>query len=280
MIVKSYLRRISFIPGKWQNKVAAERFKTRTGNLQKPGSGIARSVDAIKHPPDTSGRDLETILADMEKEIISCTQEVQAITRQARQAGQKNARILTAINQEICSPMNAIIALAQRILESDNDTRQNVIAKTIAQSGQSALTTISNALELSGTETAIVDIPGQPGTDHRDSAQLIDVEYVNELKRNFETVLFRSLVQQYCRDAEQALHDLEQAVENRDFPAAQNLLHLLKGCSANFGALAFVELCTGYTIKLKSGQGMTETDISQLKQIYDITKDRLLQIEG
>jgi len=260
--------------------VTAERFKTPADSLQITGTGVSRSVVEIKNHPDHSSSELETILAELEKEIISCTQEAKAITRQARQAGQKNVRILTAINQEICFPLTAIIEMAQRILESNNDARQNMIAETIAQSGKSVLAIISNALDSSGAETGGVDILGQPETDNNDSAHLIDVEYVNEMKRDFKTGLFRSLIQQYCRDAEQALHDLEQAAENRDFPAVQDFLHLLKGCSANFGALAIVELCTDHRTRLKSGQGMTESDIAQLKQTYDDTRDRLLQAAG
>jgi len=116
----------------------------------------------------------------------------------------------------------------------------------------------------------------QPSGIAPEISQLIDMDYVNNLKKDFQGGLLKILLQQYFSDAEQALRDLARAVEKGDFSKTQNLLHLLKGCSANFGASAIVNLCDNHSTRLKNFEDMTKADVVDLKQTYQGTKNQLL----
>ncbi len=129
----------------------------------------------------------------------------------------------------------------------------------------------SGKQQISATETRKLPISITP-----EISQLIDMDYVNRLKKDFQTGLLKTLLQQYFSDTEQALRDLARAVEKGDFSKTQNLLHLLKGCSANFGASAIVELCDRHRARLKNLEDMTKADVVDLKQTYQGTKNQLL----
>jgi HPt (histidine-containing phosphotransfer) domain-containing protein len=120
------------------------------------------------------------------------------------------------------------------------------------------------------------DTTNQPVGITPEISQLIDMDYVIRLKRDFQAGLLKTLLQQYFSDAEQALRNLARVVEKRDFSKTQDLLHLLKGCSANFGASAIVKLCDRHRARLKNLQDMTKADVVDLKQTYQGTKNQLL----
>jgi len=134
--------------------------------------------------------------------------------------------------------------------------------------------------ELSTANTVAAKLGPRPGQDISKKppgpAPLIDVEYLENMKTGLKHSIFISLVQQYCRDAEQTLCGLERAIENHHHSQTQILLHRLKGCSANFGATAIVAFCAEY----KGLEVMAKTDMGRLKHIYKATKDQLLHANG
>jgi len=85
--------------------------------------------------------------------------------------------------------------------------------------------------ELSTMNTAPAALGPRPDHKH-DPALMIDAEHLEKMKTGLKDDIFISLVQQYCRDAEQTLSDLERVVENHNHLETQTLLHRLKGCSA------------------------------------------------
>lgn len=128
----------------------------------------------------------------------------------------------------------------------------------------------------SADEKTIIRVAGEES----ESSQLMDVGYLNDMKSKFQGDVFNTLVQQFCSDAENTLSALEHAFKQYDAVEIGKLLHLLKGCSANFGASALVELCDANTRRLKCLEDMTLADIVQLRQAYSGTKDCLVQAVG
>ena len=106
----------------------------------------------------------------------------------------------------------------------------------------------------------------------------IDESRVKKMKKDFQGRVFASLVKQYCTDAEQALKGLEKAVATNDIPEAARVLHLLQGCSANFGASTLAELCVANKTQLQKTDDAITCDIPELRQAYLDAKDRLVAI--
>lgn len=109
-------------------------------------------------------------------------------------------------------------------------------------------------------------------------ADSIDSIQISRMKQDFQSQVFNALVKQYCLDAEQALKSLEYAVAHSNVPEAERVLHLLKGCSANFGAFALVELCENSKSWVTHSGSDMEKNIDALWQTYAKTKDQLVAI--
>ena len=230
--------------------------------------------------PECREKDMETALAALQAEVIARTRQLQVIMENAERSQRMNSEFFAHMSREIRTPMNGVIGMAQLMLESNLDAGQRTFAQTISQTGLSLLESVNNVLECSVAEAETAKTPAQPATDAHACAPLIDVNYVNRMKTDFQEGPFRSLLQQYLSDVEQALSDLGHAVEKQDFTGIQNLLHLLKGCSANFGASAIAGFCEDHATHRKRQGKMTGSDIVKLRQIYEATRERLLEIAG
>ncbi len=210
--------------------------------------------------------ELEAILADLEKEVIERTCELQSAMQNADQACLANSDFFTRMSDELRSPMNIVIDMVQLMLVTGMEPAQRKLIEAISQSGISLLETVDSAQHSSKYPGEIVP--------------LIDVDYASKMKNDFSEGVFASLVQQYCSDVEQTLCDLEHATQSHDPERISSLLHLLKGCSANFGASAIVGLCDDFSAVLKRLEDITQSDITQMKQVYCGTKTQLLKLAG
>jgi len=229
--------------------------------------------------------ELDIVLVELERRLQECTDEMQVINESACHASWKNSEALASIGHEIASPLSDVIRLAQLMQELELDSSQEKCIETIIQSCRALMQSLYGAADLSRLEEAPVDepateIPNQILNRIGDVQPLVDLDYVKKMKSDFPDGIFASLVQQYCCDIELTLRNLEHAVDSRDVSTVKNLLHLLKGCSANFGAPAVVEFCSDQTERLMRSEDMTKSDFVRLKQIYEDTKDRLLQVVG
>jgi len=416
--------------------MVAKKFKSDPDRKQKPGKKTRHRAQGKPGQPLYANIELQTALDELESHVLERSRKLQMIREETRQASRGTSEFLARISEKIRPPLNSVIGMAERMLETDLDTEQKTCVQTLSQSGSSLLRSVDDAFELSRMEaglaelkkesfnlertvkdvitrasehtankqisfslnydpelplwfegdsekihqilTGIVenaiisatkgalgfyvdgvlnkdtvdlrfqvrnaginntsphennptglgmvitsrlvdlmdgttDISFEPGTgttyivhlgldishvagsqtsektgtssvestNHPvaispDFSQLIDMDYVNNLKKDFKAGLLKTLLQQYFSDAEQALRDLARAVEKHDFSKAQDLLHLLKGCSANFGASAIVNLCDNHRTRLKNLEDMTKADIMGLKQTYQGTKNQLL----
>jgi HPt (histidine-containing phosphotransfer) domain-containing protein len=184
------------------------------------------------------------------------------------------------MGNELANPLNGVIGLARLMLESELDCHQKTATKTIIQSCHALLQTLDDIVDSCVIGEGLAENPEQLLGNTGTITALIDRDYVNKMKSDFQNPIFRSLLEQYCNDSEQVLRDLEGAVERQDTSKVKNLLHLLKGCSANFGASAVVRLCAGHTKRFKHSHHMTRQEFARLKQTYESTKDQLQQVVG
>jgi len=234
------------------------------------------------HQPCHGDAGLDTVLAELQRQLQVCADEMQVIKECACHAGWKNSEALANISHEIADPLSDVIRLARLMQEQELDFSQKKCIETIIRSCQSLMQNLYDATDLSRLEEvpddgAVIEI-SKPASGRIDNpTSLIDLDYVKKMRSDFPGGVYLSLVQQYCCDAEQTLRKLEHAVDNRDFVTVKNLLHLLKGCSANFGASAIVDFCSDQTRRLKRLEDMTKSEFVHLKQIYEATGDRLLK---
>jgi len=210
--------------------------------------------------------ELEIVLADLEKEVLERTRELQVAMENADQACLANYEILAWMSDELRAPMNVVINIGELMLVSNMEPAQRKLIKIIPQSVISLLKIVDSAQHSSKCTGEIM--------------LLLDMEYANKMRSDFNGSVFASLVQYYCNDAEQTLCDLEQAAESHDAEKISNLLHLLKGCSANFGASAIVELCNDYSMRIKDQENITQSDVAHMNQVYCDTKTQLLELTG
>lgn len=231
-----------------------------------------------RQPCDSdSDAELEAILIDLERQWIERTGELQSVRACIHETNLINSEALANMGHEIAKPLNGVIGLARLMLESELDCNQKMSIETIIQSCHALLRTLDSIVDSSAIEEDRGEKPEQlPGKTASITA-LIDSDYVSKLKGDFPDDIFGSLLRQYCGDAEQTLTDLEYAVNRGDASMVKNLLHLLKGCSANFGACAIVEFCNDRTKGMERPGDMGKADMEQLKQTYEDTKNQLLQ---
>jgi len=233
--------------------------------------------------PRNGDIELDTVLAELQRQLQVCSDEMQVIKECARHADCKNSEALANISHEIAEPLSDVIRLARLMQEQELDFSQKKCIETIIRSCRSLMQNLYDATDLSRLEEvpvdgAVIEI-SKPASGRIDNpASLIDLDYVKKMRSDFPGGVYLSLAQQYFCDTEQTLRNLEHAVDNRDVATVKNLLHLLKGCSANFGASTIVELCSDQTRRLMRLQDMTKSEFVHLKQIYEDTRVQLLKI--
>ncbi len=224
---------------------------------------------------------LDMVLAELQRQLHQCSDEMRVIEEFTCRVSRENSELLAKISHEIASPLSGVIRLARLMQNSELGFSQKKCIATIIQSCQLLEQSLCDAANLSGTDgVPALEIAEQKSNGIDDPLFMIDVGYVNKMRSDFSGGVFASLVQQYCSDTERTLRDLEHAEKIGDFSTVKNLLHLLKGCSANFGAAAIVELCSDYTERLNRVKSMTKNELAHLKQIYEDTKKQLLQVVG
>ncbi len=231
------------------------------------------------HQPSDADTELEAILIDLERQWIERTGELHSVRTCIHETSLINSEVLANMGHEIAKPLSGVIGLARLMLESELDCNQKMSIETIIQSCHALLRTLDNIIDSSMIEEGHVEKPEQLQKTASTTA-LIDSEYVSKLKSDFPDHMVGSLLQQYCSDSEQTLTDLEYAVDRGDFSTVKNLLHLLKGCSANFGACAIVEFCNDRTKGTARPGDMGKADMEYLKQTYEGTKNQLFRQSG
>lgn len=163
----------------------------------------------------------------------------------------------------------------QACLEADMDdfltkpVDRAVLWETIDKwsSAEKMDTLMAEQAPLTFKETDFSEVPS--------SSPNIDTQHVQRMREGLKADIFADLVRQYYRDTEMALEVLEHAVASSNAPEAQRILHLLKGCSANFGAVAFSELCEAGKSKMLDGGCDASCDTRQLKQAFTRSKEQL-----
>ncbi len=231
--------------------------------------------------PRKNNVQLDMILAELQRHLHQCSDEMRVIEDLTCRVSRENSEVLAKISHEIASPLSDVIRLARLMQNSELGPDQKKCIATIIQSCQLLEQSLCDAADLSGTDgVPALEITEQKSTGIDGPSSMIDAGYVNKMRSDFPGGVFASLVQQYCSDTERTLRNLEHAVERGDPSQVKNLLHLLKGCSANFGAAAIVELCSDYTAHLKHVKSMTESEFAHLKQMYEDTKKQLLLVAG
>ena len=208
------------------------------------------------------------------------TGELQAVRACVHQTNMVNSEVLANMGHELAKPLNGVIGLARLMLESDMDCHQKTATETIIQSCHALLQSLDDIVDYSVTGEELAKNPERLLEKTGTLTVVIDRDYVNKMKSDFQSTIFSTLLEQYYSDSEQVLRDLECAVESRDTSQTKNLLHLLKGCSANFGASAIVELCEGHTMRFEHSHNMTMPEFARLKQTYENTRDQLQQAAG
>ncbi len=231
-------------------------------------------------PPCDSDTRLEAILIDLERQWQERASDLQAVRTSIHESNMVNSEMLANMGRELATPLNEVIRMARRMLESELDCHQKAAIETIIQSCHVLLKTLDDIVDLSGTGKGHAENSEQLLANGSTITALVDRDYVNKMKSDFENGIYSNLLEQFCSDSEQTLRNLEQAVERQDASQVKNLLHLLKGCSANFGASAIVKLCEGHTKGFERSNNMTRPDVVQLKQTYESTRSQLQQADG
>ncbi len=235
--------------------------------------------ESTNSPPCDSYAGLEAILIDLERQWQERTSDLQAVRTSIHQTNMVNSEMLANMGHELAKPLNDVIGLARLMLESELDCHQKTATETIIQSCHALLQTLDDIVDLSGAGEGHAENPEPLLANAGTITALVDRDYVNKMKSDFQNGMYGNLLEQYCSDSEQTLRNLELAVERQDTSQVKNLLHLLKGCSANFGASAIVKLCEGHTRRFGQSNNMTRPEFAQLKQTYENTRSQLQQAD-
>jgi signal transduction histidine kinase/CheY-like chemotaxis protein len=137
--------------------------------------GCVRAVRAWRMVAEREAR-LETERADVERQVVERTQQLQAevAERRAREEDLKSARaaaeaaskakseFLANMSHEIRTPMNGVIGFTHLLLDTKLDKEQREHVQVILQSGETLLTIINDILDFSKVEAGKLTVENLP----------------------------------------------------------------------------------------------------------------------
>ena len=109
------------------------------------------------------------------------------------------------------------------------------------------------------------------------SVSLIDSSRIDEMIDDFGEEEFCEIVAAFLEDMEAALAQLSIVLAADDTEEIGKLLHLVKGCAANLGIVALVELCETTKAGMQKGPGDSASIISSFRSLHNAAADILRQ---
>ena len=94
-------------------------------------------------------------------EIVQQKEELKRETERAKAAERAKSEFLANISHEIRTPMNGVIGMAELLLSTALDDRQNMFAETIMRSGNALLTIINDILDFSKITSGQIELKSE-----------------------------------------------------------------------------------------------------------------------
>ena len=109
-------------------------------------------------------RDLEIAdhQIDLEREVSDRTREAIEARHQAENANEAKSRFLATMSHEIRTPMNGILVLSQVLAKARLPAAEKRYAEIILRSGSGLLTLLNDVLDLSKTESGMLNVEAIP----------------------------------------------------------------------------------------------------------------------
>ena len=115
------------------------------------GRSNRRLSDALEER-EALNRELQKVLADLDRQVLDRTQELQDARARAEEANRSKSAFLANTSHEIRTPMNGIIGMADLLLEAELPSRSRGFVEAIRASAEALLRVIEDILDFSKIE--------------------------------------------------------------------------------------------------------------------------------
>lgn len=141
-----------FVRDEW---ATAQRLMEFIGEIQWDSSTTGTNPYPIDHPFHQVAASLQVVKSDFDQliaERVRRETELEEARERAEESNRLQARFLANVSHEIRTPLNAILGMGEILVDTDLDSQQHDLLRTMRQSGQSLLTVINDILDLSRME--------------------------------------------------------------------------------------------------------------------------------
>ncbi len=115
-------------------------------------------LETSNHDKEQAIKELEILKADLEKQVVERTQELQLAVTEAKAATQSKSDFLANMSHEIRTPMNAIMGMTHLALQTEMTEKQKNLANKTFSATKNLLRIIDDVLDFSKVEARKTEI--------------------------------------------------------------------------------------------------------------------------
>jgi signal transduction histidine kinase/CheY-like chemotaxis protein len=142
----------------------AQRLMEFIGEIQWDSNTTGTNPYTVDHPFHQVAAALQVVKSDFDQliaERLRREKELEEARERAEESNRLQARFLANVSHEIRTPLNAILGMGEILVDTELNSQQHDLLRTMRQSGQSLLTVINDILDLSRMEAGEFRLSGE-----------------------------------------------------------------------------------------------------------------------